>query len=159
MNVLTEGIIIAIVAAIAGSLAGWLQSRGNKEHLHAQAVKIYQDVALTETRERERLEERFEAKIAALNKKIKALEAERDERGRKIEDLNEKIQKLSSERDQWILDREHMEEERKKIAQDREEIALDRLKWSRERQSWIDKIAVLEEDIRKLKVKTGTLKN
>jgi len=70
---ITEAIIVAIIAAVAGAITGWLQTRGVNKKASADAAKVFQEMALTEAKKREELEEKLNKKIASLEEDNEAL--------------------------------------------------------------------------------------
>lgn len=134
---LSDVVIVAIIGAISGLVAGWLQFRGQREEresLKAEAVRIYQEMALKETHERERLEASFERKIKALKEEIDTLHGENETLRRENEDL--KLERSA------LL----------------ESFDAERKQWAHEHSALTEKLQKLQGEINKLKRSTGQLR-
>lgn len=163
MGLLTEGVIVAIIGAVAGIAAALFTLRGirdkiqadtarleaerkrleaeskklqeESEKLQAESESIYQQIAHREAQARAELEER-------LGKRI-------DERDKTIATLQEELNKLKTERGRLIVQNKEMAQ---KIT------ILERLRID-ERLEFQGKMRELTDEINKLKRVTGHLHN
>ena len=96
-------IIQSVILALISGAVGIVAARWQNAKMQAETSRIYQQMAMAETAERERLEEKFEAQIDALHKNRTALE------GRLLA-LRAELDALKIEKESWHTERKEMQD-------------------------------------------------
>ena len=101
MEFIVQWIVSLVIAVTGGGLASYFLMKSQIAKSQAETSRIYQQMALAETAERERLEARFEAQIEALHKNRTALEA-------RLLALRAELDALKIEKEDWQKERKEM---------------------------------------------------
>lgn len=121
MTVIAQWIVSIIIAVASGGAASYWLIRSQNAKTQAETSRIYQQMALGETAERERLQERFERRIAELCADRTALEE-------RLVALRTELDALKREKETWESERILMEmkiqEQKTQIEQLRERIKV-----------------------------------
>lgn len=159
---ITDAIIVAIIAAIAGAVTGWLQTRGVNKKASAEAAQVFQGMALKEAEKRQELESK-------LNKRIEDLEIDNEAlQGRlaavlaelnaiKIEKTNwqKQIDDLRTEKDQELAQlRDEKDQQLAVLRKELRSIHAEKVQWEEERAKMEKRITdlQLEKDEEKLRM-------
>lgn len=100
MEEIIPTVIQSIIVIVIGGIVGIVSARWQNEKTKAETSRIYQGMALAETAERERLEERFGKEIEALHKNRRALESRLSALKAELDAMKAENIDLKIERDQ-----------------------------------------------------------
>lgn len=103
---LTEAIIVTLIGALAGTIAGWFQTRGVNKKATTEAAKIVQDMAIQIATEEKEKRQDLEIK---LNKKIAELEKENKTLLERVRAQHEELRALQNEKKDWQAEEDRLE--------------------------------------------------